>query len=366
MTNDINTRRHDLDALRACAMLLGIALHASMAYSTFGWAVTDPSESKIFDWLFFAVHGFRMQLFFLLSGFFTAMLCQKRGLKALLAHRFKRVLLPLVIFTPLFIPLTNWILKIARTKQGTYEFFQASDSAPWIESFNLHHLWFLWFLCIFVLGFALASYLPKPKFNKKWFGSPLCLLWLIPLTMVAQSQLTRAYPTYGPESSLGIIPIPSVLIYYAIFYGFGATLFHFGDAGAAKKWKLNLILALLILFPAGVIVEWWSFYSQPPLQWLSDLLQVTFTWLMVFGCIGLFREKFAQPSLRFRYLSDASYWLYLAHLPLVFGLQLLIQDWPLSCWIKFPLVILLSFSLLLLNYHYIVRGRILGKLLNGK
>ena len=357
VTNDSGTRRHDLDALRACAMLLGIALHASMAYTTFGWAVTDPSESEFFNWLFFAVHGFRMQLFFLISGFFTAMLYQKRGLKALLAHRFKRVFIPLIIFTPLFIPLTQWVLKAARTKQGTQQFFESMHSDPWIETFNLHHLWFLWFLCIFVLGFALTSFFPKPKLNKKWFSSPRCLLWLIPLTMVSQLYLTRDYPTYGPESSLGIIPIPAVLFYYSIFFGFGAALYHFGDNGISKNWKSNLALSLLILFPAGIVIEWWSFYNQPSLQWLSDLLQVSFSWLMTFACIGLFREKFANPSPRFRYLSDASYWLYIAHLPLVFGIQLLIQDWPLSCWIKFPLVTLSSFGVLLLSYHFYVRGK---------
>jgi peptidoglycan/LPS O-acetylase OafA/YrhL len=366
MLTATNNRRHDLDALRACAMLLGIALHAALAYTTFGWAVSDPSQSKLFNWFFHLIHGFRMQLFFLLSGFFTAMLYQRRGLKALLSHRAKRVFLPLVIFTPLLIPLTEWILTLTRTKQGDAEKFAPSPNSSWLETFNFHHLWFLWFLCLMVLGFAIISYLPKPRFQKKWMSSPRCLLWLIPLTLLPQLWTTRGYPLYGPESSLGLLPIPSVFFYYSIFYGFGATLYHFSDEDVARHWRLKLVLALCFLFPTGMFFEWWSIYNAPSLQWLSDLLQVSFSWLMIFGCIGFFREKLSQPSPKMRYLSDASYWLYLAHLPLVFGLQLALQDWPLSCWFKFPLVNLFSFSLLLLSYHYMVRGKIVGKLLNGK
>ena len=40
-------------------------------------------------------HGFRMPLFFVLSGFFTAMLVRKRGLGGLLRNRVSRILAPL-------------------------------------------------------------------------------------------------------------------------------------------------------------------------------------------------------------------------------------------------------------------------------
>jgi len=92
-------RRHDLDALRAGAMLLGIGLHAALAYMTVRiWPVYDDRHHAFFDTLFSAVHGFRMPLFFMVSGFFTAMLWRKRGLSALMKHRAKRILLPLGIF----------------------------------------------------------------------------------------------------------------------------------------------------------------------------------------------------------------------------------------------------------------------------
>ena len=67
-------RRHDLDALRAVAMLLGIVLHAALSFAPIPWTVSDSQQGEFYYVLFACIHGFRMPLFFMLSGFFTACL----------------------------------------------------------------------------------------------------------------------------------------------------------------------------------------------------------------------------------------------------------------------------------------------------
>ena len=96
-------RRHDLDALRAIAMLLGIALHVGLGYVP-GWIITDDGDPQMlhqtsegFNVMFQIIHGFRMPLFFLISGFFTAMLWRKRGVSALLKHRYARIFIPCML-----------------------------------------------------------------------------------------------------------------------------------------------------------------------------------------------------------------------------------------------------------------------------
>ena len=81
-TRPASDRRHDLDALRAFAMLLGIALHVALSFAGGPWMVQDSRTSGVFHVLISAVHGFRMPLFFLVSGFFTALLWRQRGLQA--------------------------------------------------------------------------------------------------------------------------------------------------------------------------------------------------------------------------------------------------------------------------------------------
>jgi len=98
-------RRHDLDALRAFAMFLGIGLHASLSFVSLPWPVQDITQPPIFIFFIVLVHGFRMPLFFLLSGYFTMMLFRKRNIKSLILQRTLRILLPCLIGCFTIVPL---------------------------------------------------------------------------------------------------------------------------------------------------------------------------------------------------------------------------------------------------------------------
>ena len=90
-------------------MLLGIGLHAALAYAMIPWAVEDSRRHPFFGAFVALVHDFRMPLFFLISGFFTAMLWRQKGLNALLWHRFQRVLIPCLLGVVTILPLTAWV-----------------------------------------------------------------------------------------------------------------------------------------------------------------------------------------------------------------------------------------------------------------
>ena len=61
-------RLHDLDALRASAMIIGIVYHLSLSFAAgFPWMVRDAAQEE-WPFVFQAwVHGFRMQLFMLVD-----------------------------------------------------------------------------------------------------------------------------------------------------------------------------------------------------------------------------------------------------------------------------------------------------------
>jgi peptidoglycan/LPS O-acetylase OafA/YrhL len=67
-----------------------------------------------------------------------------------------------------------------------------------------------------------------------------------------------------------------------------------------------------------------------------------------------------------RYISDASYWVYLLHLPLTGFTPGLIADWPLPATLKMLVVVLITSVICLVTYHYLVRGTFIGKFLNGR
>jgi peptidoglycan/LPS O-acetylase OafA/YrhL len=67
-----------------------------------------------------------------------------------------------------------------------------------------------------------------------------------------------------------------------------------------------------------------------------------------------------------RYLADASYWLYLIHMPIVMALQVALSqlDWP--GLIKFAVIIVVAIPPMLASYHLLVRFTFIGAILNGR
>ena len=483
-------RRYDFDALRGFAMLLGIGLHASLAYFPAPWWVQDPSSGfdGLFDEFLWAVHGFRMPVFFLMSGFFTSLLWRRRGLGALLKHRLQRVGLPLLIGLATIVPLTSlvgewaagtapspevsdtdifarvytgdvegvagllergvdvnrrsdpggWTLLHAAAFTGNTEMLELlisrgaepapvagasqgetplgvafyfgheeaadllvayeggdplpdgtewSDIPGWGEGarasgLNLSdaiqrffHLWFLWFLLWLVAGFAIVAWMMDRRDtgrmrNHSW---PRWIMWsLIPVTMVPQLFMGGggAYPAFGPDTSDGFIPLFHVLAYYAMFFTFGALLYRREGRGGellvdtlGRPWWLYLSLSLLVVFPAGLI-----FTFEPRLFFwpVASVLQVAYAWGMCFGLIGMFRMLVPEERREIRYLSDSSYWMYLAHLPVVVVAQVIVRDWQVPAEVKFVMVCAIVTAFLLVCYRLFVRYTPIGTLLNGK
>lgn len=395
-------RRHDLDALRAIAMLLGIALHAALAYLPAPWPIDDPAKSIGLGVAVEAIHGFRMPLFFLLSGFFTAMLWRRRGLGALIAHRAKRILLPLVLGAVILVPAIHLVCSVALDLEysevedvvrrashslGTVELGEGIDAPSLAEEPRdlvrprtplLHHLWFLYYLVLLVTLFAPCFWIvdrlgaPSPP---TWITGALAtaLLW-IPLTCIAQARMHRGglVPGFGPDTSIDLWVPGHLLLYYALFFGFGTLLYGAGERGEriGWSWRFTLPFALIGVLPLGLGVA----YGEVPvpealggawerrLEWGSATV---YTWLMIFACLGAAREFLNSERPALRYLSDASYWMYLAHLPLVLGLQLAVRDLAWAWLPKLTLVVVGSTGLLLLGYRHLVRHTIVGRTLNG-
>ena len=103
--NRPSQRFYDLDALRAAAMFLGIVLHTCLFVlpePVFLWPLQDPDAAgdPTYRLLLDAIHGFRMPVFFLLSGFFSALGMQ----------RLRRVGVPFVVAGFTILPLSVLIL----------------------------------------------------------------------------------------------------------------------------------------------------------------------------------------------------------------------------------------------------------------
>jgi peptidoglycan/LPS O-acetylase OafA/YrhL len=350
------TRFHDLDALRGFAMLLGILLHAGAFLVPLefwpvheAWAWETAPEANVYAWILSVIHGFRMPLFFLLSGFFTAMLWRSRGLQRLWRHRLERIGLPLLAGMFTVVPAIRWLAAGA-------DFTPLDWPLAWLG--GLEHLWFLWYLLLLAAAFIVAVRLGLTFRHQAWW-------LLVPLTVAPQYVMHEL--AFGPDTESGVIPAGRVFAYYAIFFAFG-VFFRQRDIAVRRWWAVALVPSLLLLLPAGVALlydEGFQYAGAPWVWGVAAVVQVAFAWLMCFGSMGLFRWIFARERFWVRYLSDASYWLYLVHLPLVIGAQRLVVDWPVSVHLKFVLINVTVVGFLLLVYQTGVRYTVIGTTLNG-
>ena len=74
-------RLHYMDSLRATAMFLGLVLHSLVYFCEWpSWHDRNHLESSVFlHYLAELIHVFRMELFFLVAGFFSFIALLVRG-----------------------------------------------------------------------------------------------------------------------------------------------------------------------------------------------------------------------------------------------------------------------------------------------
>jgi glucans biosynthesis protein C len=174
-----------------------------------------------------------------------------------------------------------------------------------------------------------------------------------------------------PKSSL--LPHWPTTLLFGFQFGLG-WLLHRQTAliePLGRGFYTNLVLGVLLTLLTGTgfdrLREWgWKLPSGLGLHWGYSLLYALMMWAFVLGFLGLFGRYRRGPSPAWRYVADSSYWIYLAHLPLVVWLQIMVGRWPLPWTIKYPFILAVATPILFLSYHYLVRPTFIGKQLNGR
>jgi glucans biosynthesis protein C len=380
-------RFHSLDALRAGALLLGILLHATMAYlpgfRETGWPIAEVSDSTTMGVLFFVVHIFRMALFFLVAGFFARLLFQRLGNGGFIKNRLRRIALPLVAFYPVVMPLS--ILPIVLAAK------QASASAgpaarPAMEGgFPWGHFWFLYLLLVLyallLVTRTLVAAVDRRGSLRELVDRVLhaTFSWrLAPLLLAAPpAALLYATPWWQQWSGLpaplfGFVPNAPAVVIFGSTVLLGWFLHRQQSLLALLRRDCLLYLAVAVLASAAALYLVGVRMNVSVIPMPAEVraayagVYMLAVWCWVLGLVGAAVAWLSEPSPRWRYLSDASYWMYLIHIPIVWGLQAWMLRWPVHWAIKYLLVVAIAGFLLVASYHYLVRATVVGKFLNGR
>jgi len=416
--NSRTQRYHDLDFVRATAMLLGLLLHVCIFFMPshkYFWG-TGEYFGDVLDLQFLNfIHLFRMQLFFFMAGFFAELVIDRKGLRHLVNDRLKRIVLPFIIGLVLLMPVHILLVGkggyYATTMDGltlmeklrSILFFGLLDPDVSLQD-GLMHLWFIFYLIIFyVVHLSLRPLIRFTVVQKLCNWNPLIdfavshrwgFLLLGVLTFPLQYLLKSAFlPPTGFN-----VPIVDLALYF-VFYLFGVAFYRqrylLAKLGDNAWYYLAFSVPFFILIDepterldqsASVVssITTWTFIDlgsssfASPAVWyegifhngyhkvLIVLSRSMLCWSMCFAFIGLTHRYLSRPRKSIRYLADSAYWVYWVHLPITFKLSYMAQSVEgLNALTKSYIVLVFSSLLIFASYHWGVRYTWLGDYFMG-
>ncbi len=382
----IHERIHALDAARAIALFLGIVLHAAIAYIPGPSAspIMDESRSAVPALVFYVIHAFRMLVFFVLAGFFASMLIERVGTRKFLIDRWKRVAAPLLVFWSIVLTaIVAAIVWMVKLKFG--ELPKESPPGPTFrpDDFPLTHLWFLWVLIQFYVVFVTVRVLViKLSLSEqascvaafvathvsRWYAQ-LAVAMPLAITLYLHPQWMHWFGVPTPDKTLyGNF---ASWIAYGIAFAVGCALERHRESLRKIRdntWSL-LAIGVVTVFASVSYSDLAAFagVTDPgSKKLLSAILYSIAAWTLCFAFLSLAIRFLGRPSPQVRYLSAASYWTYIVHLPIVMFLDVAGSQWNGGWAIEWPLVIGTTLAISLGSYHLFVRNTWVGIMLNGR
>lgn len=378
-------RFHDLDAVRAGALLLGVALHTSMSFiEPQVWLIKDASSSTGLAVLFYVIHTFRMVTFFVMAGFFAHMLMDRRGLGGFITNRLIRVAAPLAAFWPIVFAAIIAVMIIAFAPPPGAPAVPATPPPPLMaKTFPLTHLWFLYAL-LWLYGGAVVLKLVTDVLH---IGKGLGRMFDAFVGVLTRTDLIGAVlilPAFAalyanpawlmwfgiPTPDAGVIINTSALAGFSTAFAFGWFLHRSPEllGHLAKRWwaylpaaAIGTVICLNMVGITPVITPVKG--SDHPL-YLALYLLTGWSWTL--GLTGAAHAFLKRENAVLRYLSDASYWIYILHIPVVMGLQLAVRNMAGPAELKFAGILVVTVMIGLLTYQFMIRYSFVGAILNGR
>jgi hypothetical protein len=245
--------------------------------------------------------------------------------------------------------------------------------------FELHHLWFLWYLLIFAtvapwVAKALGWLLLRPsdesadRLGLRLIRSGLApvALGLIstPALLMVPSMfgwslglpgaIFRAYPDY-------LLHLDPDMAFYFIFFLAGWWLHRERDAlpSLARRWLPDLVLGLLAFAAATWLSDSYRGRSTEPHYQLIRLagyaLYSVASASTGLAFLGFFQRYLNRPTPVGRYLADTALWVYLIHQPFVLIGLAWLAPYHLPWWALTAAVSVFSVAGSLLMYEAMVR-----------
>ncbi|SFM85304.1 Acyltransferase family protein [Algoriella xinjiangensis] len=343
----ISQRLVGLDLLRAILMLIGPIYHISYLFET-NSNLINTNNNFIYD-LFSITHPFRMEVFFLLSGFFASFLIEQKGITFFKKNRVQKIYIPLLFSILIILPIT---IKLYYINQNSYQI-------------NSQHIWFLISLALVFIPYSFFYKLIK---KVVLYTTSFSLLKILIISLFYAS-LTYALSKVSYELSKISSPEIHEIVYTFLINPinsflptFLGSVLYYKSYNINKKFNLPIIIAFLIIH---------SIFSSPVLETLKNIYKIPLrgiyfitTFYLILIIYNYFKNLKINNSERLKFFVNASFTIYLIHQPLVYFNGLFMNKLISNDYTEFMFINILTYSQCFILY-YIISNLKIGRYLFG-
>jgi glucan biosynthesis protein C len=342
-----------LDNLRIFLTILTVAFHTIRGYAVWWWYAVPVPETSPFLTPYLSVFlGFGMNMFFVISGYFTPTSYDKKGFKQFNILRVKRLLVPLVIFASImpFVMYSQFIKLNLYVPMGFSDYFiqyylgfseRPMDwPNPIWPDFNYGHLWFLEYLLIFGVVYSVIRKLNVKSNLKKESESlheekPFPKLYMIIIFIILLSLITFVIRIWFRMSEWTTFLLFQITFAHTPHY---VAFFVIGIIAYRNKWlnnipeqigRINIVVAISAIICISIVNGYISL-ANPIFQTggtLASYLYSLWEWILAVSMIislpFLFRKYFNVQNQFLKKITDNTYMIYIFHVPVLTALQML-------------------------------------------
>lgn len=352
-------------------MLLGIPYHVAMAYREGqGWIMNSGEGAMAFNWIAQTIHIFRMPAFFLIAGYFTALLLARRMPGEWLGGRLAQLGIPLLAALLTINPLLNIFCELSNfswwAALGSFDHNSTTSGG-----YLVRHLWFL-IVLLYLSGFAALTVWLMPRLRDAtlslktdswiarnltltligtaivlglWEGGVIELFWMGGLATNLLQQWLRLDQLieFGPWFLLGCIVARAPALRHALY-------------------RFSWPVALLAVATLTANLLWREQVSWQPYGRFMDALAAVFMTQLLFTTIKRIADR---PSPLVQEIVRGSFTIYLFHMPIMAGLILLGMQLAIPLSVKAVLVMALTMALSWAVWIVVRRSPLLSLLYAG-
>jgi len=363
-------REHFWDGLRAFLMLLGIPYHVALSYQVGQDFIVHSGEGVPgFAQIAQVLHLWRMPAFFVIAGYFAMLLLSRRDPGGWLGRRFMRLGVPFVSSVVLLVSPMNLMCELSNLAWPealrSWQANSLSSGGYWVR-----HLWFIVVLLYFSSAAAWAasrseavrSGLVSPQLDG-WAARYFLAFLLIVATAIGAWE-ALALEAFYKAGLATMVPQQVLRLDEAIIY---APWFLFGCVLARARKMLERMAAAswpVAAVSIAVTALWLRVHADVlPMaeRFIGTFAALATTQVLVAGARTLLDRS--MPLVR--KLTDASFVVYLFHLPLIVLLVWLAQPLGVPAWVKALTIMLLSFGLSYAIWLAVRRFRVTAFLFEG-